>query len=79
MVLFNQESKTKRILVSNTARRDMKKNTGRKSLVTNQHVRVGEIVKQYNPLFLLSNTLALLVMSCIFIKLVVLIVVLGLW
>ena len=46
----NQESETKRILVSNAAGRDMNTNTGRKSLVKNQYVRIGGIVQQYNTL-----------------------------
>ena len=46
----NQESETKRILVSNAAGRDMNTNTGRKSLVKNQFVRIGGIVQQYNTL-----------------------------
>ena len=46
----NQESETKWILVSNAAGRDMNTNTGRKSLVKNQFVRIGGIVQQYNTL-----------------------------
>ena len=46
----NQESETKRILVSNAAGRDMNTNTGRKSLVKNQYVRIGGIIHQYNTL-----------------------------
>ena len=45
-----QESETKRILVSNAAERDMNTNTGRKSLVKNQYVRIGGIIHQYNTL-----------------------------
>ena len=46
----NQESETKRILVSNAAGRDMNTNTGRKSLVKNQYMRIRGIVQQYNTL-----------------------------
>ena len=46
----NQESETKRILVSNAVGRDMNTNTGRKSLVKNQYVRIGGIVQQYTTL-----------------------------
>ena len=49
-VFVNQETGTKRILVSNAAGRDMNTNTGRKSLANKQYVRIGGIVHQYNTL-----------------------------
>ena len=48
--LFNglliKESETKWILVSNASGRDMNTNTGRKSLVKNQYVRIGGIAQK---------------------------------
>ena len=47
---LNQESETKRILVSNAAGRDMNTNMGRKSLVKSHCERIAIIVLQYNTL-----------------------------
>ena len=68
----NQESENKRILVSNAAGRDMNTNTGRKSLVKKQYVRIGGIVQQYNTLAIEQYLNFELLMSCRFIKLIVL-------
>ena len=46
----NQESETKRIIVSNAAGRDMNTNMGRKSLVKSHYERIANIVQQFNTL-----------------------------